>query len=504
MRKSESSFDFVIVGGGSAGSVVARRLVEETDASVLVLENGGADTDAPTLYYPARWVENIGSSFDYGYGYSPHPSTHDRQHPLSRGKLLGGSGAINALVWTRGHEADYDEWAAAGNTGWDFESVLPLFKRSEDWEDGESRLRGSGGPVHVERAKDLHPVATALIDAGRSLGMPYLDDVTVAAPEGVGPVNLNVRHGRRVNPWDAYVTALEDSSRLTVVTGAKARKVLVSRGRCTGVEYVVDGEPVRVSALTEVVLSAGAIDTPRLLMLSGIGPASDLREAGIDAEVNLPGVGRNLQEHPILASLCFEANASLPPLNNNLEGSVAFCRSRPEVGRPDLMFVALQIPYVTPEIGARFTVPPNSFSIAPGLSRPQSRGYVRIREGGELEIQPNMLQDEADVAALVRGVEIGFDMAAGPGFREITKRLVAPGESMTRSETVSFIRDAATPYFHPVGTCAMGAVVDAELRVHGVDGLRIADASVMPTLVSSYPHATTVMIGEFASRLLTT
>ncbi|NLU76252.1 choline dehydrogenase [Streptomyces sp. HNM0575] len=503
MTDSDSNFDFVVVGGGSAGSVVARRLAEETDASVLVLENGDGDADAPSLYDPTRWVENVGSAFDYGYSYTPHPATHDRRHPLARGKLLGGSGGINALVWTRGHQADYDEWAASGNVGWDFESVLPLLKRSEDWEDGESRLHGSGGPVHVERAKDLHPVAAALIEAGQSMGMPYLDDVTVAAPEGVGPVTMNIRDGRRVNPWDAYVTPLRNRNRLTVVTGARVQKVVLSGGRCTGVEYVVDGEQVTASALTEVVLSAGAIDTPRLLMLSGIGPAGDLAAAGIETNVDLPDVGQNLQEHPFLASLCFDANGPLPAPNNNLEGSVAFWKSRPDISRPDLMFVSMQIPFVTPEIGAQYTIPEKGFCIAPGLSRPQSRGYVKMREGGELEIQPNLLQDEADIAALADGVEIGFDMANGPGFREIAKRLVAPGSSMTRAETVSFIRDAAMPYFHPVGTCAMGTVVDPGLRVYGVDGLRIADASVMPTIVSSYPHATTVMIGEFASRLLT-
>ncbi|MFJ4989830.1 GMC family oxidoreductase [Streptomyces sp. NPDC088732] len=502
MSHAAASFDYVVVGGGSAGSAVARRLVEDTGATVLVLEGGGPVVPAPSLHDPARWVENIGSAFDYGYRYEPHPATHDRPHLLSRGKVLGGSGAVNALLWTRGHRADYDAWAGAGHTGWDFESVLPLFRRSEDWEDGESRLRGAGGPVRVERAKDLHPVASALIEAGMSLGMPYLDDVSPEEPEGVGPTTMNVRDGRRVNPWDAYMGPVLHEERLTVLTGATARELVLTGGRCLGVRYALGGKPAEARADSAVILSAGAIDTPGLLLRSGIGPAADLARAGVGVHTDLPGVGENLQEHPLLAGLCLEPAMELPAPNNNLEGSVAFWRSDPGVDRPDLMFVAMQVPYVSAEIAARCAVPPDGFCIVPGLSRPRSRGRLWLDCDGEVRVQPNMLEVEADATALLRGVDIGLDLASRPGFRRIAGRQVVPEPGATRSEKVAFLRDAAMPYLHPVGTCAMGPVVDAQLRVHGVEGLRIADASVMPEIVSTYPHATTVMIGEFAGALL--
>ncbi|OPF81604.1 choline dehydrogenase [Streptomyces antioxidans] len=491
-------YDYVIVGAGSAGSVVTRRLIERTDATVLVLESGGPG-HGEMVSNPSLWVENIGSEYDYGYAYEPHPATNNRVHALARGKLLGGSGGINALVWTRGHRADYDAWAAAGNTGWDYESLLPLFKRSEDWEDGATPLRGAGGPIRVERARNLHPVAQALIDSGRSIGMPYLDDITTAAPEGVGPVTLNIRDGRRVNPWDAYAERVLDSPRLRVLTGADVHRLTIVGDRCTGVEYVRDGLPATAGAREETVLCAGAIDTPRLLLRSGIGPSAELAAADIDTVVNSPGVGRNLQEHMILGGLAFEPYEPLGPLNNNLEGSVAFTRSRPDLDRPDLMIVAPQIPLVSPEIEEIYRPPPDSFCISPGLSAPRSRGYLRIHTGDRLEIQPHFLRERADLDALVDAVGLGAEIASRPAYRALIRRWVAPARPLSGSDAADFVRDAAMPYMHPAGTCALGSVVDPDLRLRGVDRVRVADASVMPTIVTSYIHATAVMIGEFAA-----
>ncbi|WP_212913957.1 GMC family oxidoreductase [Streptomyces sp. TS71-3] len=496
------AFDYVVIGAGSAGSAVTGRLVAQTGATVLVLEAGERGADTGSLAEPTRWMENMGAAYDYGYHYEPHRATHDRVLPLPRGKLLGGSGGINGMLWTRGQHDDYDEWAAAGNRGWDYDSVLPLFRRSEDWEDGAGPLHGAGGPVHVERAHGLHPVATALIRAGRSLGLPYLDDATSPA-EGVGPSTLNVRDGRRENPWQAFVGPLADEDRLTVATGADARRLTFSRGRCTGVEYAVDGHLSRAVARGEVVLCAGAIDTPRLLMRSGVGPADDLADLGIEAVADLPGVGRDLQEHVLAAGLCLEAAEPLGPLKNNLEGSVAFLRSTGGSARPDLMFVTLQIPFVSPEIGEQYAPPENGFCIFPGLAAPRSRGRLTMHADGSLEIQPNLLAEQADVDALVEAVDIGFELASDPAFADITERWAVPDRRLDRAETAAFVRDAALPYFHAAGTCAMGPVVDEELRVHGVDGLRIADASVMPAITRAFPHATTVMIGEQAGRLLT-
>src|SRR5262245_45720172 len=304
------SYDYVIVGAGSAGCVVARRLVDGTDATVLLLEAGGAG-EGSSLSNPPQWVENIGSRYDWTYRYEPSPHVADRSIPLALGKVLGGSGSINAMVWTRGHRADYDDWAEAGNAGWDFHSVLPLFKRSEDWDGWAGAFRGAGGPNRVERARNLHPVATALIDAGRSCGMPYLDDLNIPEPEGVGPMNLNIKGGRRCSPADAYLRPVMGYRNLTVLTEAPAGKLTLTGTRCTGVEFLLDGKLCSVGASREVILCAGTIHTPRLLLLSGVGPQDDLKRLGIGTVIDLAGVGRNLQDHLWIMGLCFEAKHPL-------------------------------------------------------------------------------------------------------------------------------------------------------------------------------------------------
>jgi choline dehydrogenase len=503
------SYDYVIVGAGSAGCVVARRLLDGTDATVVLLEAGGPGEDVASLSNPPQWVENIGSRYDWAYHYDPSPHVADRSIPLALGKLLGGSGSINAMVWTRGHRADYDGWAEAGNPFWDFISVLPLFKMSEDWEGGASAFRGAGGPIRVERARDLHPVAAAFIDAGRSYGMPYLDDLNIPEPEGAGPMNLNVKGGRRCSPADAYLRPVMGHRNLTVLTEAPAVKLTLTGTRCTGVEFLLDGELCSVGASREVILCAGAIHTPHLLLLSGVGPHADLESLGIDTVIDLPGVGRNLQDHLWIMGLCFEAKHPLPAPNYNLAGSAGFWKSRPALDRPDLMVMPGQVPLVSDEIAARCPIPPNAFVILPCLVRPRSRGYLRLRTAnpnGTLEIQPNFLAEQADAEALATGVELGLDLASQPAYRDLIKRWVVPPRRMSREATVAFVRRSCLSYLHPVGTCAMGpgreAVVDVDLRVRGALGLRIADASVMPTIPSANTNAPSIMIGEFASRLL--
>jgi choline dehydrogenase len=413
------------------------------------------------------------------------------------------------MVWTRGHRADYDGWAEAGNAGWDFQSVLPLFKKSEDWEGGASTFRGAGGPIRVEWARDIHPVAAAFLDAGRSCGMPHLDDLNVPEPEGVGLMNLNIKGGRRCSPADAYLRPVMGHRNLTVLTDAPAVKLTFTGTRCTGIEFLLDGELCSVAASHEVILCAGAIHTPRLLLLSGVGPHADLERLGIDVIIDLAGVGRNLQDHLWIRGLCFEAKHPLPTPNHNLGGSAGFWKSHPALDRPDLMFLPVQVPLVSDEIAARYPIPPNGFAIFPCLVRPQSRGYLRLRTAdpnGPLEIQPNFLAEQADAEALASCVELGLDLAAQPAYGDLIKCWVVPPRRMSREATVAFVRRSCSSYLHPVGTCAMGpdreAVVDAELRVHGALGLRVADASVMPTIPSANTNAPSIMIGEFASRLL--
>lgn len=501
-------FDFIIVGAGSAGCVVARRLVER-GVRVLIIEAGPDDKNIQSLAEPALWASNIASDYDWKYFFEPSPHVDHRSVLLARGKVLGGSSSINALVWARGHSSDFDGWAAAGNEGWDFRSVLPFFRKAEDWEDGETDLRGAGGPIRVERAKNLHPVAAALIDACRSYGMPYIDDMNGPTSEGVGPINMNVRDGRRDSASRAYLRPVMGNSRLTVLTGAKAVRLLMSGSRCIGIEYLHRGELKRANAAAEVILSAGAIDSPRLLMLSGIGNASDLRALRIPVVAHLPGVGQNLQDHIILTGLAFEARRPLAPFNNNLEGSTFFYRSREGLPAPDLTFVPLQVPLLSPELAAIHSMPPNAFSIAPGLMRVASRGELKIlssEHDGRMRLQPNMLAEPEDLEALVVAVEIALDVASQPPFREYIARWLVPERPMDRAQKISFIRKSCSSYSHPVGTCAMGsgvnAVVDAKLRVHGIDGLRVVDASIMPGIPSANTNAPTIMIGEVAAALL--
>src|SRR5262244_2880806 len=292
-RVLAKSYDYVIVGAGSAGCVVARRLLDGTDATVLLLEAGGAGGGVASHWNPPQWVENLGSPYDWAYRYEASPHVAHRAIPLSLGRVLGGSGRINAMVWARGHRADYEGWAEAGNTGWDFHSVLSLFKQAEDWEDGESEFRGAGGPIHVERAKNLDPVSAAFIDAGRSYGMPYVDDMNVPEPEGVGPFSLNVKGGARCSPFLAYLRPVMGHRNLTVRTEAQAVQLTLSGTRCTGLDFLQGGQLHSIGASREVVLCAGAIHTPRLLLLSGVGPQDDLERLGIGTVVDLPGVGRN-------------------------------------------------------------------------------------------------------------------------------------------------------------------------------------------------------------------
>jgi choline dehydrogenase len=339
--------------------------------------------------------------------------------------------------------------------------------------------------------------------------MPYLDDINIPEPEGVGPMNLNVRDGTRCSPAGAYLRPVMGHKNLTVLTEAQAVKLTLTGTRCTGLDFLLGSKLHSVGASREVILCAGAIHTPRLLLLSGVGPQADLEQLGIETVIDLPGVGRDLQDHVMLAGLCFEAKHPLPAPNNNLAGSTFFWKSRSALGRPDLMVLPAQVPLVSDEIGAQYPIPPNAFAIFPCLVRPRSRGYLRLRTAGPngpLEIQPNFLAEQADVDALATGVELGLDIASQPAYRDLIKRWVAPPRRMSREDTVAFVRRSCSSYFHPVGTCAMGsgreAVVDAKLRVRGALGLRVADASVMPTIPSANTHAPVVMIAEFASRLL--
>ncbi|WP_374950087.1 GMC family oxidoreductase [Mucilaginibacter sp.] len=504
-----AQYDYIIVGAGSAGCVIARRLLDATEANILLIEAGDSHTEIDQITDPLQWLSNIGTTHDYFYRYEPTAHINHRTIIAPRGKLLGGSGSINAMVWARGNKADYDGWAAAGNKGWDFDSVLPLFKKIEDWEFGETEFHGAGGPIHVETAKEMHRAANALIEAAVSYGIPYLKDTNGLNSEGVGPMSMNTLHGKRCSTFTGYLKPVMNSGNLTVLTNTKVTGLAIQDGQCKGVNFIHDEHYYHIGASSEVILTAGTIETPRILMLSGIGPAEDLSKIGILCSADLPGVGQNLQDHPLIAGLCFETDGPLGQPTHNLLGSALYAKSAQETKTADLMIIPAQGPLVTDEIGAKHKIPEYGFTLLPTLVKVKSRGFLKMETAqfdGPLVIQPNFLADQQDLEALTDAIELCLDLTAQPAFQTIIKNKVTPGRVKNRQDIKDFIRDACGTYFHPVGTCAMGsgaaAVVDNHLRVHGISGLRIADASVMPQITSGNTNAPTIMIAEFAANLI--
>lgn len=504
-----SHYDYIIVGAGSAGSVIARRLTEDTEAKILVLEAGGSEAEIPGISDPLRWQENFGSAIDWNYAYQPTPLINNRTIQVPRGKVLGGSGSTNVMIWARGDRAVFDRWAAAGNTGWDYESVLPFFKKTETWDGPQDESRGTDGPMHIHQCTDLNMVSKAIIGAGQSYGMPYMDDTNTGKPMGTGPIQINIHEGKRDHPARAYLRPVLGHPNLTVLTGAQVQRLLFSGTRCTGISFIHQDQQHEAYTTQEVILTAGAIDTPRLLMLSGIGNAADLRKLDITVVADLPGVGQNLQDHPVIAGVSFEAHEDLAPYTNNLADGSLYWKSNPGLEIADLMMLATQGPFMSAEIQSKYPPVANTFSLLTALVQVKARGYIKLlsnQPNGPLEIQPNFLQEPEDVEAMLKGMELAFDLAEEPALKKLIKRWVAPEKRPDREGMLEFLRESCATYFHPVGTCAMGyhpeAVVNSKLLVHGIEGLRIADASVMPEITSANTQAPTMMIAEVAAQLI--
>jgi choline dehydrogenase len=496
--------DFIVVGSGSAGSVLARRLSDSGAGTVLVLEAGGSPTGNAAVHDPTRWPTLWGTEVDWAYRTVPQPHTANREHDWPRGRVLGGTSCLNAMQYIRGHRSDYDAWAAAGNTGWGYADVLPYFIGLEDHESGASAYHGAGGPVHVCTLRDRspNPASTAFVAACLERGHPANDDLNGATPAGAGWNPTSIKDGVRQDTWTCLLAPVAGRPGLTVRTGAQVRRLLVEGDRVTGVE--LDGGE-RVLAGREVLVCAGAIDSPRLLLRSGIGPADELRALGVEVVADLPGVGRNLHDH-LLLGVVYEASRPLPEGRNNLSESVLFTHSSLGLPAPDIQVALVHVPFHPPELSA----PSNSYTIAPGIVYPRSRGSVRLRDtGGErLAIDPAYLAEPSDVDGLLEGIALSRDIGSADAFAGWRAREVLPGPGVTGdAELREFVARAASTYYHPAGTCAMGvgpdAVVDPELRVRGLAGLRVADASVMPTMVSVNPNATVTMIGAKAATLIT-
>jgi len=508
-NQTNTHYDFIVVGAGAAGSVLAAEL-SASGAQVLVIESGGPD-DAPTIANPSIWFYNVGGPLDYSLPLAPLPQLNNRKFNMALGHVLGGGSSINAMVWTRGMQRDYDGWANDGAKGWSFADVLPVFKKQEDWEGGANAWRGVGGPIQIRRPRDPHPTAPVFLDAARETGLPILDDVNGPMLPGAGYINMNIAaDGTRVSAVSAFLRPALSRPNLTLLLNTDVMKLNFAGARCVGIKIITGG--VRdIAADKEIILAAGAINSPKLLMLSGIGEAKALRKLGIDIVEDLPGVGENLQDHVLVSGVVFKYKGKMPdrPADSNAVEAEAYLSSSPS-GDTDINLVLEQLPAVTPEAASRFgNPPPDAFTIAPALVQPASRGSVRLASKNFQDsavINGNYLSTDRDMTAIVQAIEAARELGRQRAFTSLVETELIPGPSATAEEIRELARLGSASFGHPVGTCKIGvdklAVVDAELRVHGISGLRVADASVMPRIITGPTNAPTHMIAGRASRLI--
>lgn len=501
-----SHYDVIICGAGAAGSVVARRLAENPAVQVLLLEAGDSD-EAEAVLDPALWPSNLGSARDWGFQAEPNPQLNGRALPLSMGRGLGGGTSINVMVWARGHRRDWDFFAAeAGDPAWNYENVLQLYRRIENWRGApDPAFRGTEGPVWVQPAPDPSPLALAMLEAAGEIGVPVFDHPNGRMMEGPGGAaisDLLIRDGRRHSLYRAYVHPWSDRPNLTVLTGALVQRVLLDGRRATGVEILREGRVLRLGAGLEVVLSLGAIQTPKLLMHSGIGDGAELQRFGIPLLQHLPGVGGNFQDH-VSFGCTWENAAPLAPRNNGSEATL-YWKSRPGLEAPDLLFCQVEFPVPSERTAAR-GVPAQGWTMFAGLAQPASRGRLRLRSAdpaAPLAIDAQFLSDPADREAAKACIALCRELGQARAFRPLVRGEVMPGP-LQGAALEDYIRDAAVTYWHQSGTARMGrdalSVVDAGLAVHGVAGLRVADASIMPRVTTGNTQAPCAIIGERAA-----
>ncbi len=517
-------YDYIVVGAGSAGCVLANRLTENPNVTVLLLEAGGPDKKQE-IHIPAAFSKLFKTSMDWAYFTEPQPQAANRQLYWPRGKMLGGSSSLNAMIYIRGHRADYDSWREAGNEGWGYSDVLPYFRKGETNERGADEYHGLHGPLNVADLRCINPLSKAFVEAAAGNGIPRNPDFNGAEQEGAGFYQVTQKQGKRHSTAAAYLKPVLSRSNLTVTTEAQVTRLLFEGKRVIGVAYIQNGVKQEAKAAAEVILAGGTINSPQVLLLSGVGPAEELRELGIEVVLDLPGVGKNLQDHLATAAnyystkpVTLEGAESLKnvanylvfrkgPLTTNVAEVGGFVRTRADLPAPDLQFhfapgFFVEHGFVKP-VG-------NGFTFGPTLLQPESRGYISLKSTDPLahpKIQPNYFSAENDVKVLVEGIKIARKLAKHSAFAPYLGEEYLPGAAVTSDEALAdYVRNKSETLYHPVGTCKMGndamAVVDSQLRVHGLEGLRVVDASIMPQVVRGNTNAPTIMIAEKAADLI--
>lgn len=529
---SKQAADYVIVGGGSAGCVLANRLSENPKNTVILLEAGGRDWN-PWIHIPVGYFKTMHNpSVDWCYHTEPDPGLNGRSLAWPRGRVLGGSSSLNGLLYVRGQAEDYDRWAQMGNAGWSWKDVLPLFKRSEDQERGADDHHGTGGPLAVSDMRLSRPICDAWVEAAQAAGYPFNPDYNGPTQEGVGYFQLTARNGRRCSSAAAFLKPARGRENLTIITRAQAQEITFEGTRATGIRYLDRaGYSQTVSAHREVILSSGAIGSPHLMMLSGLGEAAQLQEHGISVRRDMSSVGKHLQDH-LQARLVFKCNeATLNDEVRNLvhkaqialkyaltrSGPMAmaaslatgFMRTGPHVATPDIQFHVQPWSADSPGEGVH---PFSAFTMSVCQLRPESRGEIRLSSANPIDypkIHPNYLSTPTDCQTIVEGIKIARRIATFAPLKNKISEEFRPDARLDLNDdegTLEWARNNSTTIYHPTGTCKMGtgpdAVVDPRLRVHGISGLRIADCSIMPEIVSGNTNAPAIMIGEKASDMI--
>lgn len=516
-------FDYIVIGAGSAGCVLASRLSEDPDNKVLLLEAGPKDSN-PMIHMPGGCAEVLKSnSLNWQLWSTPQKELNNRKLFVPRGRMLGGSSGANGMVYIRGHASDYDDWAAAGNTGWSYKEVLPYFKKSEDQVRGANDFHGSGGELHVQNAPSDNPLFDLFIEAGKEIGIPHNEDFNGASQEGVGRFQCTIKNGKRQSSAVAFLQPALKRSNLTVITGANVEQLIIKNDRVTGVEYSKGRSTKTVNVNKEVILSAGTVKNPQIMQLSGIGRPDDLERAGVKTVHELSGVGHNLQEHldllinyectqPITLNGVHRWDKQLKigldyflfkkgiATHNNIE-SGAFIRSSEAESRPDIQYHFCPV-YMLDLIGP---VPKqHGITLHACNLRPQAQGSVTLASNNPNDaplIDFNFLDNENDWQKMIKAFHLCRELMNSSGWQGyIGKPIGAPANAKSEDEIREAIKQIADTIYHPVGTCKMGigddAVVDPELKVHGLDGLRVADASIIPSLIGGNTNAPAIMIGE--------